>query len=277
MRIMFMGTAAAEGYPALFCVCDRCKKARELGGRNFRSRSQALIDGRILIDFNHDALYHSKLCDIDYTYIKSLLITHRHEDHFSPYELNYRNRGAANLDEGVEKLQIYGPSDIKPPLERFIRDDNNYGFDVNTVEPFEPFDVEGYTVTVLKAVHGGGALIPYIYLIEKDGKALLYAHDTGILPDETFDYLKDNNKRLDFVSLDCTEGTKKIQYLGHMNLERNIIVRDRLIENGSADSKTIFCLNHFSHNGENTLYDDMCAVAEKHGFIVSYDGMTVDF
>ena len=33
MRIRFLGTAAYEGIPALFCPCDICKNAREKGGR----------------------------------------------------------------------------------------------------------------------------------------------------------------------------------------------------------------------------------------------------
>lgn len=276
MQIMFLGTAAAEGYPALFCICERCKKARKLGGRNFRSRSQALIDGKVLIDFNPDSLYHSKLYNIDYSYIKTLLITHTHEDHFSPTELGYRSKGFAQLEDCEYKLQIYGSEDIRKPLMRYIKDDPIYSFDVNTVNAFEPFYAEDYKITALKALHGVN-MIPYIYLIEKDGKALLYAHDTGIFPDETFEYIKNNVARLDFVSLDCTEGTNKIQYVSHMNYERNQLVRDRLKEIGVADDSTVFCLNHFSHNGENTLYDDMCAVAERDGFIVSYDGMTVDF
>ena len=48
MKLQFLGTAAAEGFPALFCQCENCKRARELGGRNIRSRSQALVDGKIL-------------------------------------------------------------------------------------------------------------------------------------------------------------------------------------------------------------------------------------
>ena len=44
MKFHFLGTAAAEGIPALFCECAVCKEAREKGGRFIRTRSQALID-----------------------------------------------------------------------------------------------------------------------------------------------------------------------------------------------------------------------------------------
>lgn len=279
MKILYMGTAAAEGYPALFCICERCKKARILGGKNFRSRSQALIDGKLLIEFNADSLYHSKLYNVDYSYIKSLLITHIHEDHFVPVELGFRRSAFAVLEDKEAKLQIYGSKDIVPPLEKVNAkaDDAVYGFDIHAVNAFEPFFVENYKITALNAVHGEKDITPFIYLIEKDGKSLLYAHDTGVFPDETFDYLKKAVKNLSFVSLDCTEGTKSINYLGHMNYERDLLVKNKLIELGVADENTIFCLNHFSHNGENTLYEDMSAIGKKDGFIVSYDGMAVEF
>ena len=51
MKIKFLGTAAAEAYPAMFCDCENCKKAESLGGKNIRTRSQALIENDMLIDF----------------------------------------------------------------------------------------------------------------------------------------------------------------------------------------------------------------------------------
>ena len=52
-------------------------------------------------------------------------------------------------------------------------------------------------------------------------------------------------------------------------------MRQRMLEIGVADSKTIFCLNHFSHNCL-TNYDDMQeAVGDR--YLISYDGMSVEF
>lgn len=48
MKIKYLGTAAAEGIPALFCRCDICKEARKRGGREIRTRSQAIIDEKLL-------------------------------------------------------------------------------------------------------------------------------------------------------------------------------------------------------------------------------------
>ena len=58
MKIQYLGTAAAEGIPAIFCECETCKKTRERGGKNIRTRSQALIDDKILIDLPADTYLH---------------------------------------------------------------------------------------------------------------------------------------------------------------------------------------------------------------------------
>src|SRR4051794_5463009 len=49
MRLRFLGTAAAEGYPDPFCDCEYCRQARERGGKSLRRRSSALIDDVLLI------------------------------------------------------------------------------------------------------------------------------------------------------------------------------------------------------------------------------------
>ena len=59
MKLTYLGTAAAEGWPAAFCNCDGCRAARRLGGRNIRTRSQALVDDALLLDFPCDAWLHA--------------------------------------------------------------------------------------------------------------------------------------------------------------------------------------------------------------------------
>ena len=58
MKITFLGTAAAEGFPALFCNCEYCREARRLGGKNIRTRSQCLINENMLVDFPPDTYLH---------------------------------------------------------------------------------------------------------------------------------------------------------------------------------------------------------------------------
>lgn len=42
----------------MFCECAVCERARRSGGRNIRTRSQAIVDEDLLIDFPADAYLH---------------------------------------------------------------------------------------------------------------------------------------------------------------------------------------------------------------------------
>ena len=275
MLLKYLGTAAGEGYPAIFCGCERCQNARKLGGKNLRARSSAIIDNKILIDFGPDNLLNIMRYGLDLTCIKTLLITHIHVDHFYLADLNWRLPNYASLPK-AEKLNIYGSTDIDTKEINAIScpNDSAYGFRINVQKPFEPFYSEGYKITALPANHGTNN--PYIYIIEKEGKAILYANDTGLLSDEAFDYIKNSGVIFSLVSLDCTAGARPIDYETHMNIERNLIFKTKLLSFGAANENTKFVLNHFSHNGFGTLHDDISTTAEGLGMIASYDGLEIE-
>ncbi len=284
MKLLYMGTAAAEGIPAMFCHCPLCVRARVLGGKNIRSRSQTLINDDLLIDFGPDSFWHACRYGLDFGNIKYLLITHAHEDHYMPSELDYRHEPFAHMRKEGE--------DAPPPLEICISkgsfayegarySENAYlandpdAYIFRFAEAFIPMCLGRYTVTPLTANHAPG-FEALIYLISDGEKTVLYAHDSGLLPEETLDYLKQTKPHVDFASLDCTGMASGHNTGGgkHMNLERNTVTRDQLTALGCADGKTVFCCNHFSHNGKST-HEELEQIMAKHGFMVSYDGMEV--
>ena len=65
MKIKYLGTGAAEGIPAVFCHCGICEYARKQKGKEIRTRSQAIIDDLILIDFGPDTFAHTLRYDIE--------------------------------------------------------------------------------------------------------------------------------------------------------------------------------------------------------------------
>ena len=81
-------------------------------------------------------------------------------------------------------------------------------------------------------------------------------------------------RKIDLISLDCTNGRLELEYIGHMGATENRRMREKLIANGAADGHTIFVANHFSHNGL-LPYDELQALLP--GFLVAYDGMAVEF
>ena len=273
MKIQYLGTAAAEGVPAIFCECENCRKSRLAGGKNIRTRSQALIDGCLLIDFPADTYMHFLQYDVPLTKIKTCLITHSHSDHLYPNELLMRKKDFAHITNQfpitffADKSGFNMINDIKNKYN--MEDDEIL---VHQIKVYEPFEVEGYKITALRAAHDLQSS-PVVFLIEKDGKTIFYSNDTSEYPEESMQYLKKYGKPIDFISLDCTEACKDATYVGHLTLNRCIELRKELLNIGVADEKTIFVLNHFSHNGKNVAYDEFVKIAAEHNFEVSYDGM----
>lgn len=277
MKIQYLGTAAAEGIPGIFCDCETCKQSRKQGGRNIRTRSQAIIDGKLLVDFPPDTYFHSIQYGIELSKIHTCIITHKHSDHLYAPDIPMRKYGYAYIDDETP-LTFYatrpGYEDIVGNLKHYQMEEENRII-AKKIQAFEPFEAEGYKITPLAALHDARTE-PVIYAIEKEGKALLYGHDTGIFTEETWEYMEKVGLRFNLVSLDCTSAICPMNYDSHMNMERVQIVRDRMLASHLAHEHTIFVVNHFSHNGKAT-YDELVPVAKAAGFEVSYDGMIVEF
>lgn len=279
MKLKYYGTSAAEGFPGIFCECEFCKRARALGGKNLRSRSQALVDSGLLIDFPPDTLYHAYAFGLPLHKIKNLIITHTHADHLYENDFAQRKETYCFFDGDEFPLNIYGSMPTLDKISRTIQLANaakQARWELFELLPFKTSDIGNHKVTPLKAYHDF-KILPYIYDIENNqNKRLLYAHDTGVFPDETWEYLEKEKPYYNLVSLDCTSGIMPMNYDTHMNVERACIVKDRLFKQGNADSNTIFVLNHFSHNG-GAVYDDFAPVAAEKGFVTSYDGLEIEF
>lgn len=279
MRYKYYGTAAYEGIPALWCECDVCRRAREAGGRNVMTRSQQTIDDKILIDFSADTYMHS-LDGLPLEKIHTCIITHDHSDHLYPSDMLARLDGYARLNDEMP-FTVYaanaGAEHIERVLKKEIGDREQNRIGLMEIEAYHSFEAEGYEITPLKANHSP-ATTSVIYLIKKNEKCILHAHDTGYFPNETWRYLENNSMHLDFVSFDCTlsanfEYNDKMD--GHMNFSTVINVRDKLCKMGMIDNKTICAVSHFSHNGM-CCYDELVQIGEKENFIIAHDGLEID-
>jgi len=273
MKLQYLGTAAAEGWPGLFCNCERCETARLLGRKNIRTRSQAVIyadgigqggvDDILLIDLPPDTYMHVLQHGLRLDRIGHLIVTHSHNDHFTPSELEYRGEVYANPVPSFP-LNIYGNDKVH---ERLKQSEWPSGIEYTMVESFVPFGAGAYVVTPLPALHDREERC-YIYMIEHGGKRILYGNDTGIFPEETFEFLA--GKPFDLVSLDCTSGDKS-EGTNHMGLPDAVDVKRRLDSIACLKPTTKIVLHHFSHNG-GPCYDAMVELAAAYNMEVSYDG-----
>jgi phosphoribosyl 1,2-cyclic phosphate phosphodiesterase len=278
MKLTYLGTAAAEGWPALFCRCEYCKKALERGGKNLRTRSQAMVNDDLLIDFPADSFSHMQQNGLNFSAVKTLLITHSHMDHFSPTDLHLRSTSYYAHDLSTPNLTLYGNERVMKLLERerITREEepNDTGISAVEIEAYKPFTAGKYRVTALPAFHAMNEKA-FVYLIEDGEKTLLYLHDTGELFDEVYEYLAANKVRADLISYDCTYVALPSGG-GHMGLDSCPKVRARLEAIGVSDNNTISIVNHFSHNGK-LIHDELEPAAKEIGFLTSYDGMVVEF
>jgi phosphoribosyl 1,2-cyclic phosphate phosphodiesterase len=276
MKFRYLGTAAAEGVPALFCCCDVCKRSKDAGGRNIRTRSQALVDGELLIDFPPDTYLHCLHGGLDLMKVRHCLLTHTHADHLMVADITMRRAGFAHFEHDAPfDLTFHASSKACATLAGQLGEDmmRQCHVRVQAVEPFVPFAVERFSVTAFKADHDPNSG-PLFFSVGDGRKTLLYANDTGCFPDETWAYLQREKPHFDFVSLDCT-GALVDYRRGHMGAAAGAETQQRLLEIGCADAKTVWCYHHFSHNGRAT-HDEFVPLAREKGFLVSHDGMDVE-
>ncbi|AKV55609.1 beta-lactamase domain protein [Bifidobacterium actinocoloniiforme DSM 22766] len=282
MKLQHLGTAAAERIPGIFCMCDLCKHASEVGGKEIRTQSQALVDDSLLLDFPGDTYHHFVDEHFDLPSITTLFITHWHSDHFYGEDLAYRMDWYAN--DNPTHMDVYGSETVKGFYERAFFLEEHYDYSRLTYHSLHPGDAvtvtasngKEYTVHAFEAKHGHHFGDCLFYGITDGEKALLYAHDTAPFYESAWKDMEDAGLKYDYVSLDCTHALEPIKSDVHMNFADNLKVRDRMVEMGLADDSTIFVANHFSHNGLAT-YEQMQAAAVKEGFISSYDGMVTEF
>lgn len=271
MELTYLGTAAAEGIPGIFCACDTCREAMRRGGKDLRTRSQAIVDDRLLIDLPPDTYMHMLRDGVDLAGIEHVIFTHTHSDHFTPAELFYRR---PYFSYPAATMTMYGNDALKSKADELMAaSGTTYGksqLACRELTEFETYDIGGYTVVPLLARHDKREKC-LIYMIGKDGRWLLYGNDTGIFPDATWQYIA--GRRFDAISLDCTfclrgEGSN------HMGAPDLIDMRRRLEDIGCTHPHTQFIATHFSHNGH-ALHADLEEALRPHGFQVAYDGMKV--
>ena len=274
MKFKYLGTAAAEGIPALFCQCEICRYATEAGGRNIRKRSCAIMNDSVMIDFTPDMFCNKVEYSLSLAELEGIFFTHSHIDHLAAKELCYYHKMYSHPTDMGKKLNLYGNQKVLDVIQQdFIFDMEKLPscISLHLLQAFKSVTVAGITITPLPAKHDPREEC-FIFLLEQDGKKMLYANDTTYPPKQTLEYLHGQN--LDVVSLDCTTG-KIPCFHSHMGLADNNKLKKYLLQHQAAHANTLFISHHFSHNGK-LNYDDFAAAAEGTGFISSYDGMELN-
>lgn len=284
MKLTFLGTGAAEGIPGLWCTCEHCRSARREGGRSLRHRCMLLIDDRLLIDCGPDLLAASIRHEVDLSTVRTLLITHEHSDHLYLPNLEYRSTGFCPTP--LPMLEIYGSAGAIARIHA-LTDDEGMALAANeetlrlrthVVSAFQEWWVDGYRIAALRARHGGPAMEPLFYAVGDGTASVLYAHDTGPFPEETWDYLTsvpgEQRWSFDVVSIDATSGLLTHHENSHLTWQQVREHRERLARAGLLKPGARVFGNHFSHNGT-PAHSVLVERTEGSRVEPAYDGLTM--
>ena len=281
MEILYMGTAAEERIPGMFCHCELCQKSLKLGGKNIRTRAQALIDDTLLMDFGSDTYAHFVRDGKTLWDIRNILLTHSHPDHLTLEVFSSRYHWLTAETTKYDTIRLYTSAGVIDKIWRVVeargleKEMIEKTWEFIPMEFFQTIEIDGYQVTPLPAKHA----VPekaFVFLIEKDGKTIFYGNDTGTFGTEIDEWLAEHHKHIDLLSLDCTKGDIETPYYGHMSMSQGRAIADRFLEKGVIDATTKLYFTHFAHGCKMT-HDELEQTAkEKYGFKVTYDGFRLD-
>ena len=271
MKIKILGSGGGEGFPAAFCCCEHCETARKIGNKSLRTLSQTIINDDLLIDFPADTAAHCLYHGVKLGQLQNVLITHSHIDHFEPSLLSMRG-GVFAHNMKYEDIFFYGPEDLREVADtRDIAKPFRKNIHFVPLSDQKAVSIGNYKVTAIKALHAP-TLGSLNYIIEQDGKSILYLLDSGYPTSDTLTYLKSLNIVFDAVIMDGTMGTAPLQtYIYHMCYQENKNLKEEFVHLGVADRNTHFIVTHITHN-HSEYHEKVEEIFAETGIQVAYDG-----
>jgi phosphoribosyl 1,2-cyclic phosphate phosphodiesterase len=268
MQFFVLGSAAAEAIPDPFCRCPVCQAARQRGGREVRARAAALINDDLLIDLGPDIISAANRFNLYLGNLRNVLVTHRHEDHWLPSNLYWREPGFAATP--VAPLVVYGPDDALSDLAPYAEGATELS--MRTVRSGETWQAGAYRVTAVPATHGGGRIEALLYAIDDGSRRVFYGTDTSSLGEAAWDVLRPLGP-FDLVLLDETSGLGSGGD-GHHGLAKFLETRERMIREGVLGVASKLVAHHFSHNGGLT-HRELVERLRPYDATAAYDGLVL--
>ncbi len=261
MEVLLLGTGAADGVPNPFCRCRTCTDHRARG--EVRTPTSVLVDSRLLIDPAPEAPRQVTRLGRDHADRPAMLVGHAHDDHLDPAVFMHRTWVTDT------PLEVAGPAPVIASVQGWLAPDQT-AVRLTTVTAGDTFDLAGYRVTALPANHEafGEALC---YLVEGDDGALLYATDTGLLPEAAWHLL--SGHRVDLVLLEETFGPRADKGDRHLNLATFAATVERLQASGAVDGASRVVAVHLSH--DNPPLPELAAELARCGAEVLPDGASI--
>lgn len=250
MKIIFLGTGAAEGIPCLGCVCPRCKRARARKDKNLRARTSLLLSSEeghnFLIDTPPEI--GSLLNRNNVLKLSAVFLSHEHFDHIG--ELT-------EFEYWKQPLLLFAGYDVLPKIritERladYLLPSEFYSYSQLTFGKMK--------ITPFKVFHH----VPcYGFLVEENMKKLIYFGDsTSSLSSLHLEILK----AADVVIFHTPEFEEEKH---HMSVESAFKLR-------KEEKLKCVILTHINHN--NLFHEQLIQKAKSFPNItIAYDGLTIE-
>ncbi len=238
VEVLLLGTGAADGIPNPFCRCATCTDHRERG--ELRTPTSVLIDGRLLIDPGPGGAAAG---------VALRPRPHRPASPCSPATptATTSTRRCCMHHSWVTQspLEVVGPEPVVAWSRQWL-DGDQTAITFRSVTAGDTIDVAGYRVTVLAANHEafGEACC---YLIEDDSASVLYATDTGLLP-ERRRWPRSPARQVDLVLLEETFGPAPTRAIATCTWPRSAETVARLRELGVVTEGTRVVAVHLAHD-----------------------------
>ncbi len=256
MEVTLLGTGAADGWPNPWCSCASCTDARRRGEQ--RRPTSALVDDVLLLDLAPGL----PSGDVSLAEVHTILVTHSHPDHCSPFALLWRHWARLTAP-----LTVVGPASALAECRPWLAPEDPVR--LTEVAPGDVLRCGEHRVRVLAADHE----VPTVLydVTGPAGERLLYATDTGPLPAVTVEATR--AAAYDLVLLEETFGDVLDHGTAHLDLEAFPEQLDRLRAVGAVTADTDVVAVHLGHhNPPTTELDRRLAV---HGARSVMDGTTV--
>ena len=168
MKIKFLGTSAGWPLPRLGCRCEICSSKDP---NDTRTRTQLLVNDKILLDASPDTYKH--LLGENPANIDSILISHQHHDHIM---------GLWDISHIYNRTQtptLYITQAVLNGIKK-VFDTNLLKLKVKVVKPFETLNLKNTKISYFPVIHGN---TPAFGIKVKESKILAYIPDFNkILP-----------------------------------------------------------------------------------------------
>ena len=267
MTIRLLGTGSADGIPAVFGDDPVSEWAREHGGPDVRSRAAAIVDDGLKIDLPPETALQLQRNGLRASDWDLLLFTHSDDDHLALAELQY---ALYPFTEAYEmRFPIFANPTVLGEIEARYP---GWPLELVEIQAFSPYRTTGYEITPLRARHTPGEEC-LNFLIERRGRRLIYATDTGVWSDETIDFLK--NAPIDLFVIECTNAFQPSTYIGHLDLDGLAYMLSRLRRGGTLTASTRIVTTHHAAVGGARHCDLRTALATL-GAEPGFDGMLIE-